>query len=168
MARSLGGNEGNVNIGRRLDVAVADVEAVAEEQGIAGLQVRCDVLGVDVTLDLVRGQHHDQIGFGDGLGNAEHAQALGLRLLAGLGTFLESNADVHARVAQAQRVGVALAAVTDDGNGAPLDDREVGVVVVVELSHLYFSCLRFLDKGLGGTQGAVAHGPGAAADGQRS
>src|SRR3712207_8501758 len=34
---------------------------------------------------------------------------------------------------QRQRVGVPLAAVAQDGDRAPLDDREVGVVVVEDL-----------------------------------
>ncbi len=100
-----------------------------------GLQVRGDVLGVDVALDLVRGEDHDQVGFGDGVGDVQDAQALGLGLGAGLGAFLQADADVNAGIAQAQGVGVALGAVTDDGDGAALDDRQVGVVVVEHFSH---------------------------------
>src|SRR3712207_6906390 len=60
------------------------------------------------------------------------SQALGLCLGPALGALGEADADVHAGVAQRQRVGVALAAVAQDGDGAPLDDRQVGVVVVEE------------------------------------
>lgn len=141
VARALGGNEGDVDVGRGLDVAVADVEAVAEEQGVAGLQVRGDVLGVDVALDLVRGEDHDEVGLGDGVGDVQDAQALGLGLGAGRGAFLEADADVNTGVAQAEGVGVALGAVTDHGDGAALDDRQVGVVVVEHFSHWGVSLL---------------------------
>ena len=43
--------------------------------------------------------------------------------------------DVDAGVAQGQRVRVALAAVAEHRDVAPLDDRQVGVVVVVDLCH---------------------------------
>ena len=54
------------------------------------------------------------------------------RLSAALG---QADAHVDARVAQVQRVGVALAAVADDGDLPALDDRQVGVVVVEHLGH---------------------------------
>ena len=109
---------------------------MAEEQGVARLQVRPDVLGVDVALDLVRGQDHDEVGLGDGVGNVQDPQALGLGLGAGLRAFLQADADLDAGIAEAQGVGVALGAVADDGDLAALDDRQVGVVVVEHFSHL--------------------------------
>ncbi len=108
---------------------------MAEEEGVAGLQVRGDLVGVDVALDLVRGEDHDEVRFGDGVGDVEHPQALGLGLGAGLGVCLQADADVNTGIAQAEGVGVALGAVTDDGDGAALDDRQVGVVVVEHFSH---------------------------------
>src|ERR1700712_2784501 len=50
-----------------------------------------------------------------------------------LGALGQADADVDTGVTQRQRVGVSLAAVAQDGDGAPLDDREVGVVVVEDL-----------------------------------
>ena len=46
---------------------------------------------------------------------------------------MQADAHVDTRVAQRQRVGVALAAVADDRDLAALDDRQVGVVVVEDL-----------------------------------
>src|SRR6476469_2415904 len=45
------------------------------------------------------------------------------------------SSDLDARVAQGKGVGVALAAVADDGHVLALDQGEVGVVVVEHLSH---------------------------------
>ncbi len=135
VARALRGDHADVDVGRGLDEAEADVQAVAEEQGVAGLQVRGDVRLVDVRLDRVRHQDHDDVGLGRGLGGGDHAQAGLLGLGAGLGLRLQADPDVRARVAQGQRVGVALAAVADDRDLAALDDGQVGVVFVEQLGH---------------------------------
>ena len=70
VARALGGDHGDVDAGRGLDVAEADVEAVAEEQRVAVLQVGLDRLGVQRPLHVVRRQDHDQVGLGGRLGRA--------------------------------------------------------------------------------------------------
>jgi hypothetical protein len=130
---SLRSDQDDIDVGRRLDVAESDVEAVAEGQRFAGGQVRLDVRGVDVTLDVVRRQDHDEVCLGGGFGRGDHAQSLVGGLGAGLGALQQADADVHAGVTQAQRVGVALRAVTDDRDLAALDDREIGIVVVENL-----------------------------------
>ncbi len=108
---------------------------MAEEEGVARLQVRLDGLLVHVALDRVRHQDHDDVGLGGGLGRGDDAQAGLLRLGTGLRALQEADTDVHARVAQRQRVGVALAAVADDRDLAALDDGQVGVVFVEQLGH---------------------------------
>jgi hypothetical protein len=133
VAGALGGDHGDVDAGRGLDVAEPDVEAVGEEQRVAVLQVGLDRLGVHLALHVVRDEDHDQVGLGGGVGRGHDPQALGLGLGPALAALGQADADVDARVAQRQRVGVALAAVADDGDGAPLDDRQVGVVVVEDL-----------------------------------
>ena len=55
-------------------------------------------------------------------------------LSAGLRALLEADLHLHAGVAQAQRVRMALAAVADDADLASLDDRQVRVVVVEHLN----------------------------------
>ncbi len=65
----------------------------------------------------------------------EDPQALGLGLGAGPAALGQADAHVDARVAQVERVGVALAPVSDDGDLAPLDHGQVGIVVVEHLGH---------------------------------
>ena len=48
---------------------------------------------------------------------------------------VRADADVHAGVAERERVGVSLAAVPQDGDVPALDDGEVGAVVVENLCH---------------------------------
>ena len=64
----------------RGDVAEADVEAVAEDQGVAGREVGLDGLGVELALLVVGRQDHDDVGLLHRLGRREDAQALGLGL----------------------------------------------------------------------------------------
>ena len=105
-------------------------------------QVRRDRLGVDLALRGVRRQHHDHVGPGGRLGRRDHPQALLLGLGPALRALLQADHHVDARVAQRQRVRVALAAVPDHGDLASLDDGQVGVVVVEHLrGHaLSFQC----------------------------
>ena len=151
----------HVDVGRRLDVAEPDVEAVPEGERLAGGQVRLDGLGVDVPLHVVRGQDHDHVGLGRRLGRRDHPQALVGGLHPGLRALGQPDPDVDARVAQAQRVRVPLRAVADDGDLAPLDDRQVGVVVVEDL---HGHCVVFLLSGVrdrGGVEtGRWARRPG--------
>ena len=145
MTRALRRDHRDVDVGRRLDVAEADVEAVPEEDRVAVLEVRLDRLGVELALRRVGRQHHDQVGLGRGLGRREHPQALVLGLGPALGALGQADPDVDAGVAQRQRVRVALAAVAEHGDLAALDDRQVGVVVVEDL-HGHAGGSRFLAR----------------------
>src|SRR5699024_538711 len=118
-----------------LDVAEADIEAVGEGERLALAEVRLDGLGVDLPLVLVGGEDHDQIRPLGHLGDGAHGQALLLGLRGGLRALPQADPDLDAAVAQVQRVGVALGAEADDGDLLALDDGQVGVGVVEDLSH---------------------------------
>lgn len=120
-----------------------DVEAVSEEQRVAVLQVGLDVIGEDRRLRGVGCEHHDHVGPLGDLGGGTDGQALLLGLRAGLRAFLEADTHIDARVAQAQRVRVALASVTDHSDLTALDDRQIGIVVVEHLD--CHSSTSFLD-----------------------
>ncbi len=135
VARALRGDHADVHARRGLDEAEADVEAVAEEQRVAVLQVRGDGLLVHLGLDRVRDEDHDDVGLGGGLRRRHHAQALLLGLGLGLRALVQTDTHVHTGVTQRQGVGVALAAVADDRDLAALDDGQIGVGVVEQLGH---------------------------------
>src|SRR5918999_881255 len=136
VAGALGGDHGHVDGVGQLDIAEVDVEAVGEEQGVAGIEVGGDVGGVQVPLHGVGDQHHDQVGPGRGLGRAGHGQPGGLGLGTTAGPLGQPDPDLAARVVQGQGVGVTLGAVAEHGDLAGLDKAEVGVVVVVDGGHL--------------------------------
>jgi hypothetical protein len=133
VAGPLRGDHRDGDLGRRFDQVEVDVEPVAEKQRIAGLQIRLDLVLEDVRLGGVGCQQHDHVGPLGDLGRGVYIQALLLDLRPGLRAILQSNPDLDAGVAQAQRVRVALAAVSDDSDLAALDDRQVCIVVVEHL-----------------------------------
>ena len=62
VARALRCDHADGDVGRRLDEPEVDVEAMAEEQRVALVEVRFDVLGEDLGLAGVRRQQHDDVG----------------------------------------------------------------------------------------------------------
>src|SRR5918993_1377273 len=135
VAGALGGDHGHVDGVGHLDVAEVDVEAVGEEQGVAGVEVGGDVAPVQVPLHGVGDQHHDQVGPGRRLGRAGHGQPGRLGLGPAGRALGQPDPDLAAGVVQGQGVGVALGAVAEHGDLAGLDEAEVGVVVVVDGGH---------------------------------
>ena len=62
-------------------------------------------------------------------------QAGGFGLRPALAAGGQADDDVDAGIAQVERVGVALAAVADDGDGAALQVVEISVFFVIAFSH---------------------------------
>src|SRR5699024_5335527 len=89
----------------------------------------------DGALDVVRREDHDQVSLAGSLGWRHHPQTFGLSFRSTRRAFLQSDSNIYPGVAKAQRMCVALAAVSDDGDDPVLDDRQVRVVVVVHLCH---------------------------------
>jgi hypothetical protein len=83
MAGALGGDEGDVDLRRRLDLAVVHGEAVAEEQRLAGRDAVPDVLLPDLAVLLVGQQHHYDVAARGRLGHVGDLQAVRARLLDG-------------------------------------------------------------------------------------
>ncbi len=109
------------------------VQAVREGQRRAGLHVRAELLAIQVALALIRGQHHHDVGPFGALGRVHDLQAGGLGLGHAGGAGAQADGEVlHAAVLQVLRMGVALAAVADDGDVLPLDQVHVGVAIVVD------------------------------------
>ena len=135
MAWALRGDHADVHTLGRGDVAVTNVEAVREEDGVASLEVGGDLVRVDMTLHLVGHQNHDHVGLCGGLRRGEHPQTFRLGLGTRPAALGEADSHVDARITQVQRVGVALGTVTDHGDAAVLDDCQVRIVVIEHLCH---------------------------------
>ena len=82
---------------------------------------------------LVGHQHHDDVGALDGFGDFGDLEAGLLGLVPGRTALAQADGDLHAGLVQVERVGVALRTVADDGDFLALDERKIGVLVVVDL-----------------------------------
>ena len=132
---ALGGDHGHVDVGRRLDQVEADVEAVREEQALAGRQVRRDLGVVGALLFGVGHEDHDDVGLGAGVGDGEDAQSRVLGLGDRRGVGAQSHAHVVAAVVQVERVRVALGAVAEDRDLLGHQEFGFGVNFVVHRGH---------------------------------
>ena len=116
------------------------VEAVREHQRRAVLHIGVQMVAIDVALQFVGRQHHHDVGPFGGLGDLHHLELLAFRLLhAGRG-FAQRHGDLFdAGIAQVQRMGMALAAIADNGDLLALDQVQVGVAIVINThgSHPY-------------------------------
>lgn len=91
-----------------------DIEAVSESEGAAVFQVRSNFFCVDISLFFVRNQDHCNIGFFYGFRNGFNFKASCLGFGDGFAAFIQTDDDIDAAVFEVQRMGVALAAITDD------------------------------------------------------
>src|SRR3546814_4764981 len=83
---------------------------------------------------LVGGGDHDHVGPFGGFLVRKHLEARGLGLFGGRRAGAERDRDfTHDAVAPVLRMGVALAAVADDGDPLALDQILVGVAIVINL-----------------------------------
>ncbi|MNH09544.1 hypothetical protein D3C79_690010 [compost metagenome] len=130
MTRSFRRDHDHVEVGTRNNLVVVDREAVGEGQGGAFLDVRLDFVLVQLALEFVRGQDHDQVGSRNGRSHIGNFQAVSFGFGNGSRAFTQTDSDIHTGVFQVARLSVALGAVTDDGNFLALDDRKVAVFVV--------------------------------------
>ena len=83
----------------------------------------CNSSGVSIIID---------VGPFGGFGDLHHLELLGLRLLDALRALAQRHGHVlDAGIAQIERMGMALAAIADDGDLLALDQVDVGVAIVI-------------------------------------
>src|SRR6266403_5667746 len=116
VAGSLGSDHGDVDVGGRLDGAEANVEAVREHEGLAGLEIWRNGVAIEFGLLGVRCKNHDHIGPSRGFGGRIDGEAFFFGFGAGGAALGKSHADRYATVTQIERMCVALRAVADDGD----------------------------------------------------
>ena len=126
-----GGDEGRVDAFRRNDLAEVDVEPVRTEEHVPFLQVRADVRPKNVALNLVGQQDIDDVGRLGGFGGGHGLEAVPDGQVVIRPAFSLADDDLAAAVAEVLGLGVPLAAVAQDGDGFVLEQRQVGIVFVV-------------------------------------
>ena len=135
MAGALGGSHEHVHAGGRDDLLIADVEAVGKSQSLAVGQVGGDILLIDVGLDLVVDEHHDDVAPLGGVSHGHHLQAGLLGVGPVLGALTQAHAHVAAGVLQVEGMGMPLGAVADDGDLLAVQIAELAVLFIVHLCH---------------------------------
>jgi hypothetical protein len=98
-----------------------DVEAVREHERLARSEMRRDLLLIQIRLDMIGDQNHDDIGGFGGLGGIGHFETGGFRLGARFAAGIEPDHHIHAGIAQVEGVRVTLAAIADDCDGAAFE-----------------------------------------------
>src|SRR5579859_1319225 len=137
MAGGFGSDHGNIDGSGRLDGAETNVEAVGEHERFAGREMGSDGVAIEFGLLGVGGENHDHIGPGSGFGGSVDKKSFLLGFGSGRAARWQSYTDGDAAVAEIQRVGVTLRAVTEDGDLFGLDKSEVCCIVVVEICHSF-------------------------------
>jgi len=132
VAGALGGDHDDVDVLGRYDRLVKDGEAMAEEQGLAGLEVRGNVLLVDRGDDEVGDGHHDDVRLLHGFGRVKNLEAELLGDRAALALGVEADDDLDAALLEIEGMGVSLGAEADHGAGLPLEKLQVGIFVGVD------------------------------------
>ena len=84
---------------------------------------------------VVGDQDHDDVAALGGLGGGHDREPGGFGLVPVAAAGQLGDDDIDARVAQVERVGVALAAVTDNGDGAAFQMVQSCVFFIVAFSH---------------------------------
>jgi hypothetical protein len=120
VARALGRDHHDVDVVGRLDGLEVNTEAVRHAQDFAGMQVRLDLRFVEFALGLVGGEDLDPVGALGRLIRRHYYHAVGSRLLRRGAVRVEANDHLVSAIAQVLRLGMALAAIAENGDGLTL------------------------------------------------
>ena len=143
VAGRLGRDHGDVHVVGGLDGVVVDVEAVREHERLPRQQVGRDGLAIDLGLQVVGDEHHHDVRVAGDIGHQAHFQAVLFGLGHAAAALVQPHLHVYAAVVQVERVGVALAAVSDYADGLAVQQGHVGVVFVVHFDHGSLQCVSF-------------------------
>ena len=135
MAGRLGRGHADIDACRGNDGLEVNVEAVGEEEQLAGGEIGPDLFGIQLGRGLIGDQNHHHVGPLGGLGDSDHFKARLLRLGDGLGVGREADFYLNAGILEVESMGMPLGAVADDGYLFGLDEGEVGIVIVISLRH---------------------------------
>ena len=135
MAGALGGSHEQVDAFGNLDQLVTDVEAMSEGNGVTGLQVGENALAEHGGNDLVVDQDHDDVGGLGCLFDGHDRKAGCFGSSDVLGTCTQADDNIDAGVLQVHCMGMALGAITDDGDLLAVQGCEIAVILIVHFCH---------------------------------
>ena len=108
---------------------------MGKSQGAAALQVGSDFGFVHIGLFFIRDQDHGHISGSYCFCNGLHFQAGGTGHIGGFAAFVQAHHHIDTAFFQVQGMGMALAAVADDGHRFVLQYAPVNVLVIKYFCH---------------------------------
>ena len=135
MARAFRSNHEDIDISRRDDLLIMDVEAMCEDESAARLEVRSDFRLVNISLLLIRDQDRRDISLLDCFSDRVNLQAVLFCDLLGLGAFIEADNDVCTAVLQVQSMCMTLAAIAEDCDRLAIHEFPICILIIVSFCH---------------------------------
>ena len=135
MAGTLRGNHEDIHVLRRNNLLEMDIEAMSKGKSTAGLEVRLDIVLVDIRLLLIGNQNHRDIRLLHSCGNGKDLESMTLSCCLGLAALIEADNDIDAALLEIQCMCMALAAISNDGNRLAIHDLPVYILVIISFCH---------------------------------
>src|SRR5712692_6923105 len=133
--RALWGDHHHVHVIWRDDGLEMNAEAMRDPENLAGVEKWLDRGLVYLGLSLVWREDLDPIGALRGLGRRCDCHPVRLGLLCARPLGIEPYNDFVAAIAQVLRLGMALASVTQDGDGFALEGGRLGIMLIENGGH---------------------------------
>jgi hypothetical protein len=132
---TLWGDHADVDTCGRLDRLKANIEAVGKHERLTCAEVRLNLGCEDGGRGGIGHQHHDDIGPTGCVGNRHDGHAIGFGFPPVLTALAQTDAHVHATVAEIECMRMPLGSVAQHRNFLRADQREVGVAIIKNGNH---------------------------------
>src|SRR5712692_153434 len=132
---TFGRNHHYINVFRRDDRLKMNAEAMGDPENLAGMEKWLDCRLVHLGLGLVWREDLDPVGELRGFGGRDDRHPVSLRLLRARPLGIEPHNHLVAAIAQVLGLGMALASVTEDGDGFALEGGGAGIMRIENGGH---------------------------------
>ncbi len=133
MSRAFRGNHDDIDGIGRNNLFVVDIEPVGKGKCVARLHVGSNFRIIDGFLVLVGEQDHDDICPFDGICNGVDLQAGCTGFLAGSAVGTQTHSNIQSALFQVQRMGMALAAITEHCDIFTLQIPQIGILLIINI-----------------------------------
>jgi hypothetical protein len=136
MAWPFGRDHDHIDLFGRNDLTVMDIEPMGEKKSLPFLELRLDILLIELGLDMVLCENLDEIGFLRCLSGGYRFKAIFKGKLVVFRSCQFGDDDIKAAVPQILGLGMSLASITHDRNLLTLQIFVVCILVIIDL-HLW-------------------------------
>ena len=136
VAGAFGSDHNHVDELRGLDAAEVNIEAVCKSKRLALGQVGLNAFLVQLGLLFIVDQNHDHVAGLGSIGGRHDFQSCSFGLCPALGAVVQTDNHIHTGIAQIQRMGMALGAVSDNRNRFAFQFGQITVLLIIDLLHV--------------------------------